>query len=103
MNLPRCVLTLRIRTFDKVIWTDESSIKLVRHSQIMRVKIGKEWILKPAPKHAVKVHVWAGISKSRATPICVFDQIMDEILYTQILEKHLLVCENVTSKVYQIY
>ena len=56
----------------------------------MRVKIGKEWMLKPAPKHAVKVHVWAGISKRGATPICVFDQIMDEILYTQILEKHLV-------------
>ena len=54
-------------TFENVIWTDESSVQLTCHSQTMRVKIGKEHVLKPAPKHAVKVHVWAGISKRGAT------------------------------------
>ena len=72
-------------TFDNVIWTDKSSVQLVRHSQIMRVKIGKERILKPAPKHTVKVHVWDGILKRGATRICVFGQIRDGILCTQIL------------------
>ena len=42
-------------TFDNVIWMDESSVQLVCHSQIMRVKIGKEQILKLAPKHAAKI------------------------------------------------
>ena len=59
----------------------------------MRVKIGKEKVLKPAAKHAVKVglgHVWAGISQRGATNICVFDQILDGVLYTQILDKYLL-------------
>ena len=77
-------------TFDNVIWTDESSVQLVRHSQIMRVKMGREQVLKPAPKHALKVHVWAGISKRGATHICIFDQIMDGPLYVKILEDHLL-------------
>ena len=77
-------------TFDNVIWTDESSVQLVRHSQIMRVKIGKERVLKLAPKHAIKVHVWAGISKKGATRICVFDQIMDGKLYVEILENFLV-------------
>ena len=57
-------------TFENVIWTDESSVQLTRHSQTMRVKIGKERVLKPAPKHAVKVHVWAGISRE-GPPTCV--------------------------------
>ena len=77
-------------TFENVIWTDESSVQLTRHSQTMQVKIGKKRVLKPAAKHAVKVHVWAGISKRGATNICVFDQIMDGMLYTQILDKYLL-------------
>ena len=33
----------------------------------MRVKIGKERVLKSTAKHTVKVHVWAGISKRGAT------------------------------------
>ena len=41
-------------------------------------------------KHPVKVHVWAGISKRGATEICVFEGIMDGILFTEILEKTLL-------------
>ena len=76
--------------FNNVIWTDESSVQLTRHCRTMRVKVGKERIFKPAPKHALKVHVWAGISKRGATHICVFDQIMDGPLYVKILEDHLL-------------
>jgi transposase len=77
-------------TFDDVIWSDESSVQLMRHSQTMRVKVGKERVLKPQAKHALKVHVWAAISKKGATHICVFDQIMDGPLYVKILENFLL-------------
>ena len=77
-------------SFENVIWTDESSVQLIRHCQTMTVKIGKERALKPAAKHAIKVHVWAGISKRGATNICVFNQTMDGVLYTQILERYLL-------------
>ena len=73
-------------TFDDVVWTDESSIQLVRHTRSVRVKVGKEKNFKPVPKHAVKVHVWAGISKRGATKICIFDQIMDAMVYVGILK-----------------
>ena len=56
----------------------------------MRMKIGRERNFKPAAKHALKVHVWAGISRKRATHICVFDQTMDASLYIKILESFLL-------------
>ena len=35
-------------------------------------------------KHSVKVHVWAGISKRGRTGICIFEGIMDAILYTEV-------------------
>ena len=76
--------------FSNVIWTDESSVQLRRHSQTMRVKIQKERPLKPQAKHAVKVHVWAGISMRGATKICIFDQVMDAPLYIGILREFLL-------------
>ena len=41
-------------------------------------------------KHPVKVHVWAGISLSGSTGICVFSGIMKAPLYVQILEETLL-------------
>ena len=52
---------------DNDIWTDESSVQLKRHYQTMRVKIGQETNFKPVAKHALKVHVWAGISRRGAT------------------------------------
>ena len=77
-------------SFDDVIWTDESSVQLVRHTRTVRVKVGKEQLYKPVAKHAVKVHVWAGIFKRRITQICLFDQIMDAEVYVNILKDTLL-------------
>ena len=54
------------------------------------VKIEKERVLKPQAKHALKVHVGAAISKRGTTHVCVFDQIMDGLLYIKILENFLL-------------
>ena len=76
--------------FENIIWTDESSVQLIRHSQTMRVKDGRERQLKPQAKHTLKVHVWAGISKRGATKICIFDQTMDAPLYIGILLDFLL-------------
>ena len=76
--------------FDNVIWTDESSVQLKRHCQTMRVKMGNEVTFKPVTKHALKVYVWAGISKRGATNICVFDHTMDAPLYVSILKDFLL-------------
>ena len=71
--------------FESIISTDESSVQMRRHSQIMGVKIGKERELKPQAKHMLKVHVWAGISARGATEICIFAQTMDAALYIEIL------------------
>ena len=77
-------------SFDDVIWTDEISVQLVRHTRTVRVKVGREQQYKPVAKHAVKVHVWAGISKCEATKICIFDQIMDAEVYVNIINDTLL-------------
>ena len=57
---------------------------------MMHVKIGRERELKPQAKHALKVHVWAGISKRGATKICIFDQTMGAPVYIGILRDFLL-------------
>ena len=77
-------------TFDDVIWTDESTVQLSRHAKYVRIQMDKERELKPAPKHAVKVNVWAGISKKGATSICIFDSIIDSTLYISILKEFLV-------------
>ena len=76
--------------FNDVIWTDDSSIQLRRNADYMRVQVGKERMLKPQAKHALKVNFWAGISKWRATKICIFYSIMDADLCFEILKDHLL-------------
>ena len=52
-------------------------MELVRHTKTVRVKNGKEQQYKPMAKHAMKVHVWAAISKCGATKVCMFNQIMN--------------------------
>ena len=77
-------------SFDDVIWIDGSYVQLVRHTSTVRVKVGKVQQYKPVAKHAVKVHVWAGISKRRVTKICIFDQIVCAEVYVTILKDALL-------------
>ena len=76
--------------FSNVIWTDESSVQLRRHRQMLRVKVWKEKKLKPQAEHTIKVHVWAGISLRGTSKICIFDQVMDAPLYIGILCECLL-------------
>ena len=47
-------------TFDNVIWSNESSVQLTSHAQTMRVKIGRECVLKPQAKHAFAslIQIW---------------------------------------------
>ena len=42
------------------------------------------------PKHPVKVHVWAGISKQGATGICIFEGTMNADRYIEVLRQTLL-------------
>ena len=76
-------------TFEDVIWTDESSIQLMHHSQTMSVKIRKREFEACCKAYSQSSCV-AGLSKRGATHICKFDQIMDGPLYVKILEDFLL-------------
>lgn len=77
-------------TFHNVIFSDESSISLTQYRRTCYRKIDEPAKRKPKPKHPLKVHVWAGISKHGATKICIFDGIMDAELYCNILESTLV-------------
>jgi len=76
--------------FENVIWSDETTVQLETHRRHCYRRIGEKPRLKPRPKHPIKVHVWAGISKSGATEVCIFEGIMTADLYCDILEQTLL-------------
>ena len=68
-------------TFCDVIWSDETSVQLECHRRHSFRKQGQAPRLKPRPKHPVKVHVWAAISKRGATKVCLFEGKMNAVLY----------------------
>ena len=76
--------------FDDVIWSDETSVQLDTHRRFCCRKEGMKPRPKPRPKHPIKVHVWAGISKKGATGVCIFEGKMDATLYCEILRQTLL-------------
>ena len=76
--------------FETVIFTDESTIQIERHSRRCYHKKGEPRKLKPKPKHPLKIHVWGGISKRGATPIVLFTGILIATRFTKILEQSLL-------------
>ena len=76
--------------FADVIWTDETTVQLESHRRHSYRKNGECAMLKPRPKHPTKIHIWAGISKKGATPIVIFEGIMDATLYIEILRRSLL-------------
>ena len=77
-------------TFDDAIFSDETTVQLDTHCRCCYRKEGEKLRLKPHPKHPVKVHVWAGISKKGATSVCIFEGKMDAILYCEILQRTLV-------------
>ena len=83
-------------TFDNVIFSDECSISLQQFHRTCYRKIDEPAKRKPKPKHPLKVHVWAGISRSGATKICIFEGIMQADLYCNILEDALILFINET-------
>ena len=48
----------------------------------------------PRAKHPVKVHVWAGISQRGRTGICIFEGMMNAVLYVNILQETLIPFNN---------
>ena len=43
--------------FDDVIWSDETTVQLESHRRHSYRKKGHSAVLKPRPKHPIKVHV----------------------------------------------
>ena len=76
--------------FENVIFTDECTVQLETHKRFCCRKKGEAARPKPRPKHPVKVHVWAGISKRGATGVCIFEGIMDRYLYVDVLRRTLV-------------
>jgi len=77
--------------FDNVIFTDECSVLLENHSKLCFRRKWEPPKLKGKPKHPIKVHVWAGISKRGPTKLIVFEGIMDAQFYVaEILSNGLL-------------
>ena len=77
-------------TFDNVIWTDECSVQLDSHGKLCFRKRNEPRKLKGRPKHPLKVHVWAGISKSGTTPLIIFKGTLTATRFCRILEEGLL-------------
>ena len=77
-------------TFHNVIFSDESSISLEQFRTTCYRKKDEPAKKKPKPKHPLKVHVWAGISRVGATKICIFDGILEAGLYCDILKSTLI-------------
>ena len=82
--------------FNDVIFTDESSIQLERNSLMSFKKVTRDsknnitTVEVPPPigvrpKHPLKIHVWAGISRRGATTIVLFTGIMDAKFYCSLL------------------
>ena len=77
-------------SFEDCIYSDETTVQLENHRRFCCSKTGQKPRYKPRPKHPVKVHVWAAISKKGRSGICIFDGCMDAPTYVNILEKTLL-------------
>ena len=60
------------------------------HRRFACYKRGAKPRYKPRPKHPLKVHVWAGISRKGRTPICIFEGKMNAVLYVDILRSALI-------------
>ena len=75
---------------ENVIWSDETTVQLESHRRHSYRKRGEQPTLKPRPKHPIKVHVWAGISRRGTTPVVIFEGIMNAELYVDILRSSLL-------------
>ena len=75
-------------TLHNVIFSDERSVSIEQYRRTCYRNVGEP--TKRKPKHPLKVHVWAGISRHRATKICIFDGNMDDELYCNILQTTLV-------------
>lgn len=79
--------------FRNVVFTDECTVMLDRNARkSFRKATEARLSLKAKVKHAVKLHIWAGISWFGPTSICIFDGTvrMNSKLFCRILRMHYL-------------
>ncbi|CAC5361626.1 unnamed protein product [Mytilus coruscus] len=67
--------------FDNIIFTDECSVQLHDNKIVIYRERDSVAPVLPKPKHPLKVHVWAGISRRGTTSILVFENIMTSAFY----------------------
>lgn len=74
-----------------IIFTDETSVQLHQNRQTTYRPKGSVPTMCPKPKHPLKVHLWAGISRRGPTPVLMFEGIMKaDFFTTEILQNTLL-------------
>ena len=76
--------------FLDVIWTDECTVEIQRHSLRCFQKKKQCKKSKPRPKHPLKLHIWGGISCRGATPVVIFKGILIATKLLKIYENSLL-------------
>ena len=77
--------------FDNIIWTDECTIQLHDNKVVIYRPIDGMTHTIPKPKHPLKIHVWAGISRRGPTQITHFDGILrKEFFVDNIIKGNLL-------------
>lgn len=69
--------------FDDVIFTDECTAQLHNNKVTFYRKRDAARPSLPKPKHPLKVHLWAGISRRGATVVLTFDGIMTGKFFTK--------------------
>ena len=81
--------TVNKENFSKVIWTDECTVMIERKRKTYR-RVGHPRVLKPKPKHPLKLHIWGGISMRGATPLIIFRDNLTAIRLGKIFEAGLI-------------
>ena len=74
-------------TFDDIIFSDESSIQLHQNKTVMYRRKGSLPAALPKPKHPLKVHVWAAISRRGPSKITIFYGIMERVFHQEHFER----------------
>jgi hypothetical protein len=85
----------RRQNWDKVIFSDETTIQMFRNTQKVFYKAGTKPPQKPMVKHPYKVHVWGAFSIKSRIGFLMFTGIMDGAFYREILNENLF--ENADS------
>jgi len=79
----------RRQNWNKVIFSDETSIQMFRNTQKVYYKSGTQPPRKAMVKHPYKIHAWGAFSVKGPIGFFLFTDIMDGALYRKILNENL--------------